>query len=215
MRRRIMQFAVMAVVCVVAGGAAFADATIADDQTDGNGALISGSEDFLAADWSAHVDYAVYAPGDYPPGDFPPVEFEDHYTYAYQVFSDSSSLVPLTSFNVGLVEDSGAANITIDIFYGVSGGIAPVFSWLVGVPPGPGSAQWTVVQWTPGTHSTVLLFSSPNNYTWNSATLIDGGTSDTQSLPSPLPEPAVLFLLCGGVLPVLLKKYRRKARAKV
>ncbi|MCK4624104.1 MAG: hypothetical protein KAV00_02250 [Phycisphaerae bacterium] len=210
-----MQFAVMAVVCAAVGGAAFADATIADDQTDGNGALISGSEDFSMTDWSAHVDYAVYAPGNYPTGDFPPEEFEDHYTYAYQVFNDSSSLVALSSFNVGLAEDSGAANITFDIFYGVPGGISPGFSWLVGVPPGPGSAQWIVVQWTPGTHSTVLLFSSPNTYTFDSATLVDGGEGNTQLLPTPLPEPAVLFLLCGGVLPVLLKKYRRKARAKV
>ena len=208
MRRQFMQFTVMAVVCAVAGGAAFADATIADDQTEGC-ALISGTEAFSAGEWDADVDYAVYAPGQYPGSH---IDKDINYIYAYQIFNDSASTATLSHLSVGLGEDAGAANPRFDDGYGVSGGIFPALSWLVGTPPG--SVQWTGAQWAPSTHSTVLLFSSPNSYTFDSATLVNHGTSDTQSLPSPVPEPATLLLLCGGVVPILLK-HRRKARVKV
>jgi len=204
-----MQFAVMAVVCAVAGGAAFADATIADDQSEGS-ALISGAVSFTErSDWIAHVDYAVYAPGQYP-GDH--ADKDTNYIYAYQVFNDSGSdQATLSHFSVGLDDDSGAANPWWDDAYGELGGNIPMLSWLVGSPPG--SIQW-VGSWAPGTHTTVLLFSSPYTYTFDSATLVNGGQGDTHPMPSPLPEPATLLLLCGGVVPILLK-HRRKARVKV
>ncbi len=212
MRRRVMQFAAVAVVCAVAGGVAFAEHSdrIYDDDDQGY-ALVSGSKEFESAQtghkWTAHIDYAVYAQGQYPdPGSH--IDKGTHYIYAYQIFNDSTSTSTLSSFTVGLADNSGAANANIDTSYGVLEGTSPP-TW--GVLE---SVQWAFAQWTPGTHSTVLLFSSPNNYTFDSATLVNGGEGDTQSLPSPLPEPAVLILLCGGVVPILLK-HRRKARAKV
>lgn len=209
MQRRIVQFTVVAVVCAVAGGAVLAADTIADDYAEGY-ALVSGTVSFVGdSDWTGYVDYAVYAPDEYTSlGDHP--DEETKYIYAYQIFNDSTSTVTVSHLSIGLASDAGADNVWYDTTYGESGGSIPVLSWLVGNPPG--SVQW-VGSWAPGTHSTVLLFSSPNNYTWDSATMANGGKGDTHDLPSPLPEPAVLILLCGGIVPMLLK-HRRKARAR-
>ncbi|MCD4699688.1 MAG: hypothetical protein K8R91_03835, partial [Phycisphaerae bacterium] len=60
------RFLVVAVaICAVWAGIASGDVIIADDQTEGY-ALISGTVAFAAGEWTADVDYAVYAPGTYP-----------------------------------------------------------------------------------------------------------------------------------------------------
>jgi hypothetical protein len=210
MGRQITRFAVMAVVCAVAGGAAFADATIADDQTEGY-AQISGTVVFSAPKWDADVDYAVYAPSQYP-GDH--ADKDTHYIYAYQLFNDTESDVTMSSLSIGLDSGAGVANVWYDDTYGVSGGDIPYVSWFLPLyDPNPTSVQW-VGSWVPGNHSTVLLFSSPYTYTWDSATVVNGGEGETLSLPSPLPEPATMILLCGGAVPILLR-YRRKVSAEV
>lgn len=210
MRRRFMQFAVIAVVCAVAGSVAFADATIADDQTEGY-AQISGTVVFSTAKWDTDVDYAVYAPSQYP-GDH--ADKDTHYIYAYQLFNDTESDVTMSSLSIGLASGAGAANAWYDDTYGVSGGDIPYVSWLLPLgDPNSTSVVWHG-SWIPGNYSTVLLFSSPYTYTFDSATVMNGGDGDTQSLPSPLPEPATMILLCGGAVPILLR-YRRKVSAKV
>lgn len=211
MRSQFMQFTVVAVICAVAGGAAFAaDTVIYNDESDGY-ALISGTEVFSAEKWDAEVDYAVYAPGQYPGNH---VDKNTHYIYAYQLFNipKTGYDVPLSSLSIGLASGSGADNVWYDDIYGELGGDIPYIRWFLPLyNPDPASVQW-IGDWVPGNHSTVLLFSSPYTYTLDSATVVNGGQGDTQELPSPLPEPATMILLCGGIVPVLLR-YRRKRQA--
>ena len=218
MRERFKGFVAVAVVFAAGAGIASADYDdrIYDDYSEGC-ALVSGTEEFHHTDWTVDVDYAVYEPGKYP-GDH--CDKDTSYIYAYQIFNDSTSNATLSHFSVGLGEDSGAANPRCELNigdgneYGEPGGAMPILSQLVGDPPT--SVQWigsgsAPLAWAPGVHSTVLLFSSPYTYTFDSATLSNGGQGDTQSMPSPVPEPAVLILLVGGAVPVLLKR-RRKAK---
>jgi len=167
-------------------------------------ATISGSVAFdVGSKWGADVEYAVYAPTAYP-GSHP--DKDANYIYAYQVFNDATSTVTLVSLSVGLEDGSGAASPQDDSGYGVSGGVAPLLSRLAGSPPT--SVQWAI-DVDADEHTTVLLYSSPNSYTWTSATVVDGGEGDTHLLPSPTPEPLTLGVLAlGGVL--LLGRRRRK-----
>lgn len=166
--------------------------SIADDQDEGT-AVVSGSQVFSGGDWSAYVDYAVYAPDDYPGTH---VDQDDSYIYAYQVFNEDGSASTLGSLTVGLGDGSGVANPGSDGTYGPSGE-TPDLARLLGSPPT--SAQW-VMSLDATENSEILLFSSPNSYTWDSATLANGGQGDTQSLPSPVPEPTTLCLVALGAL---------------
>lgn len=79
---------------------------------------------------------------------------------------------------------------------------------------GSSSARWGF-GWIGGNEvvagqvSTVLVFSSPNGPTWDTATMLDGGFSTTAGLlPSPVPEPATLLLLGIGALGLCIRKRR-------
>jgi len=165
-------------------------------------ALTKGSQPFAGTAWSADVEYAVYAPATYP-GSHP--DKDAKYIYAYQVFASSAGTATLTSLSLNLPVGAGAASPGDDLTYGMAGGVAPLLSRLTGSPP-------TIVQWVldvdGGEHSTVLLFSSPNSHTLAAATLANGGVGDTQSLPTPLPEPTTMALLALGAL-VLVRRWRR------
>ncbi len=190
-------------ICAVWAGIASGDVTIADDQAE-DYALISGTVAFASElyGWTADVDYAVYAPGEYQGTH---VNKDTNYIYAYQIFNDPGTMT-LSHLSIGLEENAGAASPGYDSTYGVSGGVVPVLSWLVGTPP-------TSVQWVdgvaPSAHSTVLLFSSPYTYTFEPATLANGGEGDTQSMPTPIPEPATMCLLVLGGIGVLIRRRRK------
>ena len=172
---------------------------------DGDAAAeISGTVSFSQPLWDADVEYAVYAPGNYPGTH---ADKAASHIYAYQVFNASASSVMLSSLSVGVDPGSGAASATDDTFYGAAAGVAPLLSRLVGSPAT--SAQWTIAP-APGAHTTVLLFSSPNHYTFAPATVVDGGQGDTHDLPTPVPEPATLSLL--AVAGALLGFRRRRRR---
>ncbi|MGC9455547.1 MAG: PEP-CTERM sorting domain-containing protein [Phycisphaerae bacterium] len=177
---------------------------ISDDLSEGY-ALLSGCVDFDAPTWGARVDYAVYAPNQYP-GEHE--DKSDSYIYAYQIFNDATSEVPLSSFSVGLDAGSGAANPGDDGSYGVAGGEAPLLAYLVGDPPS--SVSWAGFDTSPEEYSTVLLYSSPYGYQWKSATLADGGEGVTKQLPSPVPEPLTTSLLAAGGMLALLSRRRRR-----
>ena len=168
-------------------------------------ATISGSVSYsVASEWAAIVHYAVYLPAAYPGSH---LDRDSNYIYAYQVFNDAPSTVTLASFSVGLGDASGAASPDDDSTYGAPSGVPPLLSRLVGLPPT--SAQWTI-DIDPAEHTTVLLFSSPNSYTWESATLANGGEGDTHALPSPIHEPAAASVLLLSAVALLR---RRKTRA--
>jgi len=167
-------------------------------------ALVSGSQPFTGVDWTADVEYAVYAPTKYP-GSHP--DAGSKYIYAYQVFNDSTSTATLASLTINLLSGSGAASPADDSTYAVLGGVAPLLSRLAGSPPT--SVQW-VLDVDPAEHSTVLLFSSPYTYTSAAATLTNSGVGDTRTLPTPLPEPATISLLVIGAV-ALVRRGRARA----
>jgi len=183
----------------------FCGPAIAITTLDGDAAaLVSGSQAFVGVNWTADVDYAVYAPTKYP-GSHP--DSSSKYIYAYQVFNDSGSTDTLASLTISLLAGAGAANPDDDSTYAVLGGVAPLLSRLAGSPAT--SVQW-VVDVDAGEHSTVLLFSSPYTYTFAAATLADGGVGDTRTLPTPLPEPATISLLVIGAA-ALVRRGRVRA----
>ncbi len=204
-------------VCMAVGLMAFAG--LSETRADllaSDPAAMPGWSGTLDADYASgtdrlHVliDHAVFAPGQYP-GDATNKDTE--FVYAYQAFNQTVSSVALTSLSVGLEANSGAHGIGDDVSAGqpgVAGGISPDMSVI-----GSSSARWGF-GWIGGNEvvagqvSTVLIFSSPNGPTWDTATLLDGGFSTTAGLlPSPVPEPATLLLLGIGAVGLAIRKRR-------
>jgi hypothetical protein len=136
----------------------------------------------------AQAQYAVYAPGMYGGSTTVPT---NEYVYAYQIYNVGSAA--LTSFEVSLLNGSGAANGGTDTAYGDPGGANP---FAASVWPGSFSAAFLMPQLQPATHSVVLLFTSPNGPTTADASVVDSGKSNqVVGAPTPLPEPATLILL--------------------
>jgi len=161
----------------------------------------------------AVLDFAVFDLGDYP-GDDPSSGSE--YVYAYQVFNLSSSTVGVTAFSVGLASGSGAGNIGDDTSGtqpGVAGGISSDLASI-----GSASAHWgfgwaSGSEIAPGSHSTVLLFTSPNEPEWNSATVTNGGLPvPGADMPSPVPEPGSLSVIFLGSALLLARRRRSRRR---
>ena len=157
------------------------------------------------------VEYAVYAPGQYGLSGTDP-SGGAHYVYAYQVFNDLAGNVPVSSFSVGLDPTANPANIGSDATSGTLGGTAPAASAFSGTSPT--SAVWSFllnsIDPPPANeYSTVLLFTSPYGPRWAPGSLLDGGLSDKQDLPSPTPEPATMALMALGGVGLLLGRKRQ------
>jgi len=205
MRRTIVVVSAMAVLLA----AAVAEAGLLRDDPNAMDGW-QGTRRFTASD-SAHtlevdVDFAVYAPGDFGGGYDPSGATE--YLYAYEILNTvNSDSVEVSSFTVGLETASQAGNMGTDGGPpGVPGGVSPAFYGITG-----SSAVWSFLfdQIGYGEDSVTLIYTSPFAPQWLTASVHDGGLSDKQSLPSPMPEPAtVALLMVGGVGMVLLRRRR-------
>lgn len=156
----------------------------------------------------AHVEYAVYAPGQFStssalgsPTD--PSGGAD-YIYAYEFFNTSptntnSNLGPvgvkIQNFTVSLL--AGAVPTFSTVAHNSTtpeAGMAPAAS-LTHFNASFNSAVWGfVVQPGTGTHSDILILASPNPPTWMSSGMTATNTTDSHLLPSPVPEPSSMIL---------------------
>ena len=199
---KLMQIGIMLAVILVMGQSGFAS-------LNNDPAAISaykGSSPFSAGGaLSGHVDYAVYAPGMYDGT----VHFNNNlYVYAYQVFSQSST-VSIDYFSVGLEPGVSVSNATSDSAapYAVTGGIVPDLSLVM--------SQQVLYLFQSDTisaneYSRTLLFAS------NIAPVMADGVVSAgfaggaiMALPSPVPEPATFGLLIGGAFMALRRKRKK------
>ncbi|MEA3367807.1 MAG: PEP-CTERM sorting domain-containing protein [Planctomycetota bacterium] len=199
MRTNAFAWCLAAVIVAGSGSAALAAPLVSDPNAM---SAWQGTQAFSASDVGAtlqvDVEYAVYAPGAYGASGTDPSGGSD-YVYAYQAFNDQGGTSPLSTLTVGLGTGSGAANIGSDPSSGTPGGTAPTVSAFSGAPPSSaGYYFWRNTIDPPAEYSEVLLFTSPNGPRWASAAVVDSGLSDSQPLPSPVPEPATLALLAAG-----------------
>ena len=212
--------AILAVVFLAAGLPSVANATLADDYT----AIISDSVSISRTTnpkFFAHIDYAVYAPGEYPGSlTFP----AGKYVYCYQLFNDSTSTSNITSLTINLDTASIAYNPYYDVASGsgVSGGITLPGTTNPSVNSSAisynfGNRDNTILA---NHYSVVLLFMSD----YAPDTIMGTGHLDTNAgsfsvqLPVPTPEPASLLILALAAPalslsngPALLKTSRRKS----
>lgn len=202
--------AILAAVFLAAGLPSVANATLADDST----AITFGqtppfSYTATTPNLFGHVDYAVYAPGNYSGSlSFP----ADQYVYCYQIFVSSTSGA-IGFFTVNLDSDATAYSQTSDTASasGVPGGSVPTSSSI--------SVQNDFVTYnfartaaiTANNHSVVLLFTSDFAPQLGEG-IVSGAFPGSVhiELPTPTPEPASVLLLALAS-PVLLRIRRRKS----
>jgi len=176
--------------------------------------FLKGTEHFAGSSslgsLDANVDYAVYAPGNYP-GTDPSSGHE--FVYAYQIFALGDATLPLSTLTVGVAYDSststnvsGGHNATYDPAYPDNTGAHPIVESLT--PSSSSFLSLFAPGISPGGHSAILLFTSPNPPTFTSASVQNGGVSDQELLPSPIPEPGTLALAGIGAGLVLVRRRR-------
>jgi len=159
---------------------------------------------------SANVDFAVYAPGHFNlsyPGQDP--SGGSQFVYAYEVFNTGANQVtssPISIFSEGLLPGVAPANIEA---LPLVAGQPPDNSSFAGAPPSSARWDYTVTNLGLGANSWILLFTSPHGPTFQPGSVQGGGLSNTQSLPSPVPEPSTLMLLAIGASAWIL--FRRRA----
>lgn len=194
---------ILAVVSIAASMPSIANATLADDPA----AIIAGSfsiSQTTSPKFFAHIDYAVYAPGDYI-GSY---SFPDEYVYCYQLFNDSTSTSNINTLTIDLDTTSIAYNPYYDTASGsgVSGGSTSLTPNITPDAITYNFARNAII--TANNHSVVLLFTSD----YAPDTTLGTGYLDTTfsvQIPVPTPEPASLLLLTLAS-PFLLKTRRHK-----
>lgn len=161
--------------------------------------------------WTTSVDFSVYEPGQfelsYPAASIP----AGHYVYAYQVDdiiagAYGSSYAYVTRFSVGLTGEDSEVGIIASI--STSGDVTPSNSSFAPATPPHDTAGWDFnPRVNAGETSEVLYFTSPYEPEWDNST-VSGYLSDTQTVPSPTPEPATIGLLAAGA--VMITRRKRK-----
>jgi hypothetical protein len=169
---------------------------------------------FLSKKINGHIDYAVYAPGQFSLS-FPTVDTipANNYVYAYQIFNNATpaSNDSITGFTVGLDGNEVAMNNGF-----IGSGIQPSSNYLSGSPPT--SSAWLFSspnRITVGTNSSILYFTSPfaPEFASSSMTAAGGPYAWTGTMPSPVPEPsALLGLAVFGGLFTVVRVLRHKSR---
>lgn len=182
--------------------------------------------------FTGRVEYAVYAPGSNfsasaalstisPLSNPPDPSSGTDYVYAYEIFTDSTSLQSINLLSIGLNLNAVPNNTTRVGNYTNTAllGVLPILSQFNPLAVFPKSN----VKWffTPspnglviaGSHSDILYFTSPNGPTTIASTL--AGLSNTivnnVILPTPVPEPASLALASLAAASVLLfRSFRRR-----
>jgi hypothetical protein len=158
---------------------------------------------------SANVDFSVYAPGHFNlsyPGQDP--SGGTQFVYAYEVFNTGTmpaTASPISIFTEGLLPNSAAANIEA---LPLVAGQQPDNSSFTGLPPTSARWDYTVHNLGLGANSWILLYTSPHGPTFQPGSVQGGGLSNTQNLPSPVPEPSTLILLAIGGSALLM--FRRR-----
>jgi len=160
--------------------------------------------------FAADIEYCVYAPGKFTERPAFSGESVDptHFVYAYQIaevydgfYGQDSGYI--NQFSVGLSDLNECAE---NASYVTATGTAPTsdgeivtgsVKWVF--QPGVFSSSSTSYPTAP---SAVLYFTSPHEPEWDNATATGAGY-DTQSMPSPAPEPATVAMLALGAAFVL------------
>ncbi len=198
---------ILAAICIAAGLTSAANASLADDSA----AIIKGSfsiSQTTSPKFFSHIDYAVYAPGDYI-GSY---SFPDEYVYCYQLFNDSTSTSNIMSLDINIDPDAivDSANYDIASFSGAAGGTNPVF-----YAYSRDQAQYLFNSRSPiavNQHSSVLIFTSdfaPDSIMGTGYLGTTTAGNFSVQIPVPTPEPASLLLLTLAS-PFLLKTRRHK-----
>lgn len=154
---------------------------------------------------AGQIEYAVYETYDNNP------LTDGAYVYAYQIISSADSDVSIDSFSVGILDEAIVNDIGWEA--AVGGEVNPSFAYF---SPNAQEAQSAMYLFLPqfagvigiGESSTILLFSSD----WvpqEGYGIIEGGSigGTVEGMPTPVPEPATMFLVgAGGLLAILTRK---------
>ena len=131
------------------------------------------------------LDYAVFPPGAYPhnnsSGQDPSGGSE--YVYAFQIFNVSTNRT-LTTIGITLAKCSGTHHLMLDPLHPAQNGSPPSDLFIL---PDSITIDFLAVQLAPGSHSSVILFTSQNPPNWVLSAAQDGGLADQKLVPSPLP----------------------------
>ncbi|OHB79535.1 MAG: hypothetical protein A2W31_07210 [Planctomycetes bacterium RBG_16_64_10] len=179
----------------------------------------------------ADVEFAVYAPGSFSTsaalGNPADPSGGEQYVYAYQVFNlpttnPAQRGVPISELSVGFLDLPPQGDGVNDDEQPQNIGFLPGFGLPDAAPTAAfnqtGSdieaANWRFEVELPPANtsswSTVLIYTSPFGPEWDRGSLLGGGMSDKQRLPSPTPEPATLALaLLAGACLVLYQRVGR------
>lgn len=157
------------------------------------------------------IEYAVFEADYYNStySDLVELEVGGGYVYAYQIFTQPESMIPIDFFSVGIRENVAVADVHVNPFLGVTGGIGTQFlagleaSVLYVFREGIGGEGITE-------RSQTLVFSSDTPPGLGFA-VISGGffAGEINGIVTPIPEPATIALLTGGC--VLCLRNRKKS----
>lgn len=161
-------------------------------------AIVKDSVSFSSGLMNGHVDYAVYAPGQYDGS----ISFKNLYVYAYQVFNESPS-VGIDYFSVVRCPSVLVPNALYDpdMEQAAAGGSIPTLSLVLQ------ESVLFVFQFdniSPNEHSCTLLFASDSGPSMGTGLL--GGSPGIVSIPTPIPEPATIGLVIGGAFMALRRR---------
>jgi len=159
---------------------------------------------------AGHIDHAVYESYQNNPLS------GGQYVYAYQIVSSASSNASIDSFSVGILDEAIVSDIGWEA--ALAAEVEPSFAYFSPDAVTPQSAMYLFLPQFAGVipggaSSTILLFSSDRT-PQEGFGIIEGGSIGATvaglPTPSPVPEPATVFLLgSGGAMVTLCRAAKR------